>query len=101
MLNSTTKRLIFDMASNHNTLIHKRIQVRVPNDYHQEPVISRLVSNYGLTVNITAALLAANAVGDGWFNLELQGTEAQIQNGLTYLHDLELEVWDETKVGDW
>ncbi|WP_041233388.1 NIL domain-containing protein [Cylindrospermum stagnale] len=89
------------MASDHNTLIRKRIQVRVPNDYHQEPVISRLVSNYGLTVNITAALLAANAVGDGWFNLELQGTETQIQNGLTYLHDLELEVWDETKAGDW
>jgi hypothetical protein len=90
----------FPMTSD-NILTHKRIQVRVPNNYHQEPIISRLVSNYGLTVNITAALLAANAVGDGWFNLELQGTEIQIQKGLAYLHELELEIWDENRVDQW
>jgi hypothetical protein len=84
-----------------NTPTNKRIRLRIPKDYHQEPVISRLVSDSGLTVNITAAILGANAVGDGWFDLELQGTEAQIQSGLTYLHDLELEVWDETKTTDW
>ncbi|MBN3922203.1 NIL domain-containing protein [Nostoc sp. NMS4] len=84
-----------------NTLINKRIRLRIPKDYHQEPVISRLVSDYGLTVNITAAILGANAVGDGWFDLELQGTDAQIQSGLTYLRDLELEVWDDTKASDW
>ncbi|MBD2387311.1 NIL domain-containing protein [Cylindrospermum sp. FACHB-282] len=86
------------MASDHNTLTHKQIQVRIPNDYHQEPVISRLVSDYGLVVNITAALLAANAVGDGWFKLGLEGTETQIQNGLTYLQNLELQVWDERDI---
>ena len=69
--------------------------------YAQEPVISRLVSDYSLTVNITAAILGANAVGDGWFDLELKGTDAQIQSALTYLSDLDLEVWDETKAGDW
>jgi len=87
------------MAS--DTPTNKRIRLRIPKDYHQEPVISRLVSDYNLTVNITAAILGANAVGDGWFDLELKGTEAQIQSGLTYLHDLELEVWDETKTTDW
>lgn len=84
-----------------NTLIHKRIRIRIPKDYHQEPVISRLVSDYGLTVNITAAILGANAVGDGWFDLDLHGTNEQIQNGLTYLKDLELEIWDETNIGSW
>ncbi|MBN4004192.1 NIL domain-containing protein [Nostoc sp. LPT] len=84
-----------------NTLSKKRIRLRIPKDYHQEPVISRLVSDYGLIVNITAAILGANAVGDGWFDLELQGTDAQIQSGLTYLSDLELEVWDDTKTNDW
>ncbi|MFN6563151.1 MAG: NIL domain-containing protein [Nostoc sp. ChiSLP01] len=84
-----------------NTTTNKRIRLRIPKDYHQEPVISRLVSDYNLTVNITAAILGANAVGDGWFDLELKGTEAQIQSGLAYLHDLELEVWDETKTSDW
>ncbi|MEH2158203.1 NIL domain-containing protein [Nostoc sp.] len=89
------------MTSN-NTPTNKRIRLRIPKDYHQEPVISRLVSDYGLTVNITAAILGANAVGDGWFDLELQGTDAQIQSGLTYLQDLELEVWnDTTKASDW
>ncbi|MBW4677986.1 MAG: NIL domain-containing protein [Desmonostoc geniculatum HA4340-LM1] len=84
-----------------NTPTNKRIRLRIPKDYHQEPVISRLVSDYNLTVNITAAILGANAIGDGWFDLELKGTEAQIQSGLAYLHDLELEVWDETKASDW
>lgn len=44
------------MASD-NTLTNKRIRLRIPKDYHQEPVISRLVSEYGLTVNIAAAIL--------------------------------------------
>ena len=88
------------MASD-KTLITKRIRVRIPQDYRQEPVISRLVSEYGLTVNITAAILGANAVGDGWFDLDVQGTEGQIQSGLAYLHDLALEVWDDAKIGDW
>ncbi|MBF2007310.1 NIL domain-containing protein [Chlorogloeopsis fritschii PCC 9212] len=88
------------MAIN-NQLTHKRIRIRIPRDYHQEPVISRLVSDFGLTVNIAAAILGANAVGDGWFDLDLQGTNQQIQNGLTYLKDLELEIWDGTNVGIW
>ncbi|MBW4562533.1 MAG: NIL domain-containing protein [Mojavia pulchra JT2-VF2] len=88
------------MASD-NLLTNKRIRVRIPKDYHQEPVISRLVSDYGLTVNITAAILGANAVGDGWFDLELQGTDAQIKSALNHLKELNLQIWDETTAGDW
>ncbi|MBD2448832.1 NIL domain-containing protein [Nostoc sp. FACHB-152] len=79
----------------------KRIRLRIPKDYHQEPVISQLVSDYGLTVNITAAILGANAVGDGWFDLDLKGTDTQIQNALNYLQHLELEVWDDNQTGNW
>lgn len=79
----------------------KRIRVRIPKDYHQEPVISHLVSDYGLIVNITAAILGANAVGDGWFDLDLKGTDTQIQDGLNYLQDLKLEVWDDSQIGAW
>ncbi|OUL21176.1 ABC transporter [Nostoc sp. T09] len=79
----------------------KRIRVRIPKDYHQEPVISRLVSDYGLIVNITAAILGANAVGDGWFDLELQGTDAQIESALNYLQELSLQIWDETNTANW
>ena len=73
-----------------------RIRIRIPPKYHQEPIISRLVSQYGLTVNIAAALLGQNARGDGWFDLQLQGTSAQIRSALIYLNDLDLEVWDES-----
>lgn len=88
------------MASE-ETLKSKRIRVRIPKDYHQEPVISQLVSDYGLTVNITAAILGGNAVGDGWFDLELKGTDTNIQNGLNYLQDLQLEVWDDNQTSAW
>jgi len=71
------------------------ITLRIGGDYHQQPVISRLVSEFGLTVNINAAILGANSKDDGWFKLDLQGTPSQIQTALIYLHDLGLETWDQ------
>jgi hypothetical protein len=62
--------------------LNKRIRLKIEHEYHQEPVIS-------------------HAVGGGWFDLDLQGTETQIQDGLTYLRNLELEIWDENRVGQW
>lgn len=91
-----------DGASVDNVLILTRIRIRISKKYHQEPVISRLVSKYGLTVNIAAALLGANARDDGWFNLQLQGTSQQISSALIYLNDLDLEVWHESEnANDW
>jgi NIL domain len=87
--------------ANNNTLTNKRIRVRIPKNYHQEPVISRLVSDCGLIVNITAAVLGANAIGDGWFDLDLQGTIGQIEKGLTYLNNLDLEIWENSETGSW
>jgi ABC-type methionine transport system ATPase subunit len=74
----------------------KRIRVRIPKEYQQDPVISHLVSHYGLTVNIAAALLSANAREDGWFDLELQGSLPQIESALTYMNELDLEIWGES-----
>jgi NIL domain len=82
-------------ATGNNRPTQTRIRIRIPKGYHEEPVISRLVSQYGVTVNIAAALLSANAREDGWFDLELRGTNLQIQSGLTYLDELDLEVWNE------
>jgi ABC-type methionine transport system ATPase subunit len=80
-----------------------RIRVKIPKQYHQEPVISRLVSDYGLTVNIKAAILGANALGDGWFDLELRGSSEQIQSGLAYVQELGLEIWHDSPSAsdDW
>jgi len=73
-----------------------RIKLRIPKNFHEEPVISRLVANHGITVNIAGALLGANARDDGWFDLELRGTQQQIQAALAYLQKLELEIWSQS-----
>lgn len=52
-------------------LTQTRIKIHIPKDLHEEPVISRLISHHGVTVNIAAALLGANTRDDGWFELEL------------------------------
>lgn len=84
-----------------NQILQKRIRIRIPKHYHQEPVISRLVSNYNLTVNITAAVLGANANGDGWFDLDLQGTNPEIESAMTYLSELDLEIWNDVQASIW
>ncbi|MBW4661264.1 MAG: NIL domain-containing protein [Drouetiella hepatica Uher 2000/2452] len=70
-----------------------RVRLRIPKEYQREPIISNLITRYGLKVNITAALLGANGQEDGWFDLELDGTQAQIQSALIDLNDLDLEIW--------
>jgi ABC-type methionine transport system ATPase subunit len=84
-----------------NRVTQKRIRVRIPQQYHGDPVISRLVSEYNLTVNITAAILGANANGDGWFDLEVQGKNAEIENALFYLNELDLEIWHGGETEGW
>jgi ABC-type methionine transport system ATPase subunit len=84
-----------------NRLTQRRVRIRIPKQFHQEPVISQLVSEYQVTVNITAAILGANATGDGWFDLELRGTEDHVLNALGYINDLGLEVWRETDQDGW
>jgi ABC-type methionine transport system ATPase subunit len=82
-------------------LTRQLIRVRIPKDHHQDPVISRLVSQFQVTVNIMAAVLGGNAKGDGWFALELRGTQSNIQSALTYLRELDLEVWDGAETNGW
>lgn len=79
----------------------QRIRLRIPKHYHQEPVISHLVSQYDLAVNIVAAILGANANGDGWFDLDLKGNSANIQAALDYLDELDLEVWQGEESDGW
>lgn len=77
-------------------LTQTRIKIHIPRNLCEEPVISRLISQHGVTVNILAALLSANARDDGWFELELTATSQQIQSALTYLNELDLEIWDQS-----
>jgi ABC-type methionine transport system ATPase subunit len=68
------------------------IQVCIPKELHQEPIISRLVSHYGVTVNIAAAQMDANVIADSCFVLELRGTVSQIESALIYLDELDVEI---------
>jgi len=81
-------------------LTQTRICIRIPKEYHQEPVISNLISQYGLTVNFNAALLGGKTSDDGWFDLELNGTSQQIESALIYLNDLDVEIWSNSNHPD-
>lgn len=70
-----------------------RIKVQIPRQYHQEPIISHLASQYGLEVNILAALLGTTSQDSGWFDLELRGSAEQINSALIYLSDLDITLW--------
>jgi ABC-type methionine transport system ATPase subunit len=89
------------IVTNDTRTTEHRIRLRIPQQYHQEPVISQLVSQYHLTVNIAAALLGANANGDGWFDLVLKGNNANIQAALSYLDELDLELWQGEESDGW
>ncbi|MEG4941391.1 NIL domain-containing protein [Microcoleus sp. F4-D5] len=83
-----------------NRQTQTRIRIRIPKEYHQEPVISHLISEYGLTVNFNAAFLGVKTLDDGWFDLELNGTSKQIETALMYLNDLDVEIWSNSNNPD-
>jgi ABC-type methionine transport system ATPase subunit len=79
-----------------------RLSLRIPQSLHQEPIISQLITKQGVTVNICAATLGESGQGDGWFTLELTGTNSQIRSALVYLKELDLEFWQAADaVEDW
>ena len=86
--------------SGDNRPTQTRIRIRIPKEYHQEPVISNLISEHGLKVNFNAALLGGKTSDDGWFDLELNGTTQQIESALIYLNDLDVEIWSNSNHPD-
>ncbi len=81
-----TYGLALDRAER-NRPTQTRIRVRIPKNYHHEPIISHLISQHELEVSILAALLGVNAHDDGWFDLQLKGKSEQIDSGLIYLQN--------------
>jgi ABC-type methionine transport system ATPase subunit len=74
------------------------VQIRVPQSYHQEPIISQLISEYQVKVIVLAAILGKHGQGDGWFDLKLVGRGQQINNAVIYLSDLDIEIWHEQDI---
>ncbi len=74
-------------------LVKTRIQFKIPQTYHQEPIIYNLILDYKLRVNLISAILGKDGLGGGCFDLELQGYRQQIESALNYLSQLNVEIW--------
>ncbi|ARV60913.1 NIL domain-containing protein [Nostocales cyanobacterium HT-58-2] len=87
---STQGKSTIDFRDNRRTTT--RITVRIPKEFHEQPVMSQLISHCGITVNVAAAKLNGHLPQQGCFDLELGGTVFQIASALTYLNELNLEI---------
>ncbi|MBF2047088.1 MAG: NIL domain-containing protein [Elainella sp. C42_A2020_010] len=67
---------------------HLRVRVYL---YQQEPIVSHLISQFGLSVNVNQVVLE-DQVFPRQIDLELHGTIAQVQQGLAYLASVSLAV---------
>jgi hypothetical protein len=91
----TESKLLQLDRSERNRPTQIRIKIRIPKNYHQEPVIYKLVSYYNLEINLFAAILGKSGQEDGWFDLQLKGNSQQIDSALIYLSELDIEIWYE------
>ncbi len=91
-LDNPTNNLQLD-ASELNRITTRRIKIKIPNQYIGEPIVSSLASKYDVKVNILAALLTAERQQDGWFDLQIEGRSRAIEEGLSYLAELDVEIW--------
>ena len=80
-----------------------RIRVQIPKKYQNEPLISRLATQYHLDVNIAAATLGLDNYASGWFDLQLSGLARNIGDAIHYLLDQDVEIlqWDKNEVDGW
>lgn len=69
-----------------------RIHLQIPGCYCHEPLISHLVSDFGLAVNITGAMAKHHPNEQNYFDLELRGMPQRISDALAYLKSLDLKI---------
>jgi hypothetical protein len=67
-----------------------RLNIQIPSDEQLAKVISHLVSDFGVTVNIHTAFLGANGVGGGWFALKIEGERNRLERAIDHLTDRHL-----------
>ncbi|MBI4784333.1 MAG: NIL domain-containing protein [Oscillatoriophycideae cyanobacterium NC_groundwater_1537_Pr4_S-0.65um_50_18] len=72
-------------------LVHLRIRVCLSHNLQQEFIISQLRSKHGLRVNMAGAMRHTQPQ-QRKLDLELTGSIAQVQSGLTYLESLNLRL---------
>jgi ABC-type methionine transport system ATPase subunit len=67
----------------------QRVRFTFPNALVTEPVIYRLSTEYNIVTNIRRADVQEDV---GWVILELEGTQSDIDNGLTWVAELGVRV---------
>lgn len=90
--NSRTHLKLVSQAPNLIDATQVRIRLQIPLHYRHAPIISQLISDYGLVVNITGALLVENIQTAGRFDLELQGNYHQLCQAFAFLESLDIEI---------
>ena len=75
--------------------MQKTIRIQVPQSLHQVPIISTLITEYKLIVNIRGAILDQKAIGGGWFDLLLDGEDLNLEQSVLYLKNIGVEIWNE------
>lgn len=75
----------------HQSLNLIRLRLEIPAVYAQEPIFSRLISEFKLVVNITEANLSRDAVVSDC-DIEIRGTAQQLHQGLGYLRSLNIRM---------
>ena len=76
-------------------MMQKTIRIQVPQSLHQLPIISTLITEYKLIVNIRGAILDQKAIGGGWFDLLLDGEDLNLKQSVLYLKNIGVEIWNE------
>ncbi|MCX5964929.1 MAG: NIL domain-containing protein [Cyanobacteria bacterium] len=74
--------------------MQKKIRLHVSQDLQQVPIISTLITEYKLVVNIRSAILHQKVIG-GWFELILDGEAFNIEQSVLYLKDIGVGIWNE------
>jgi hypothetical protein len=83
-----------DLSLNESPVkVLQSIDINIPQQLHQQPVLSKLIGNYHLIVNFHAAVLDRKATGGGWFNLNLEGRPQDIEQALKDLQELGVKVF--------
>lgn len=65
-----------------------RLHLDIPSVYDREPILSRLISEFNLVVNIISAKLGSTS--ESYCDIEIRGTPQQINQGLIYLRSLNI-----------
>jgi hypothetical protein len=80
------------MSKSPEQVLHS-IDLNIPPQLHQEPVLAQLIRDYDLIINFKAAVLDRKATGGGWFTLSLEGHPQTIDHALNYLRNLGVEIF--------